>query len=77
MSFEILRLPPSHCQLSAIELFWGWLKQEVAKEAYPNIKVQELRDLTLRVVYSTYHMFLSNLQKKKARHYSWEQSLPN
>ena len=46
---EILRLPPFHCQFSAIGLFWGWLKQEVAKEAYPNIKVGELRDLTLQV----------------------------
>lgn len=48
---EILRLPPFHCQFSAMKLFWGWLKKEVAKEAYPNVRVEELRDLRVQSGY--------------------------
>ena len=40
---KILWLSSFHCQFWAIELFWGWLENEVTKEAYPNIKVDQLR----------------------------------
>lgn len=49
MGFQIIRLPPYHCQYNAIEMVWSFLKSYV-KERNKTFKLKDVKELFLEAV---------------------------
>ncbi|PIC24023.1 hypothetical protein B9Z55_017508 [Caenorhabditis nigoni] len=45
---QVIRLPPYHCFLNPIEMFWSQLKQEVRTVGSTSSRLEEVRDLSLQ-----------------------------